>query len=528
MGFCTLKFIFFVFVLSTIYYLVEISKRWMVLLGGSLLFFAVNGIDYLWYILLISLLFFCAANGIDKNNDLLASLDQMDHKTEREYWSKRNQYILVLTIIIVIGNLIFHKYWNLLGEMVWSIFYCTEGRRDIEWIHIALPLGLSYYTFSGLGYVLDVYWKRCKSEKNYAKFLLYLIYFPHILQGPIERFTKLQNQFFDDTRIRWEGSRIGQALLLMLWGYFKKLFIADRIGLLVTVVIARADTAPGSLLLMAVLFSGIWLYADFSGYMDIAWGVSKIFGIQINQNFNHPLLSKSISEWWRRWHMSLSSWWRDYIYMPMATSFGFISVCSKVRKKYGKRMGKFFKDSVPLLIIWTTTGLWHGTGTPYLAWGFYFSVLFIASAACSGWNQKIIEKLHIHTESRGFHIFQMIRTYLLFCAGRLLTMPGSLTQSRQIMQNIFIHFNLNALLDSNIYRWYGTRFMEVIFMAIGGIILFCVDYLEEKYEKTLVQWIYTRKWYIQSAVCAGLFLAIFLFGIYGVEYNVNGFAYQNF
>lgn len=528
MDFCTLKFVLFLVCLAIIYFIVRPSKRWIVLLAGSLIFFGICGWEYLIYAVALSLVFFFGAILLDRLNVQQSELDKIKDREQRQKLALKSRKILIITIVLVVGNLVFHKYWGMAGELFHAIRSYLGGTGEIGWWQIALPLGLSYYTFSGLGYLLDVYWKRYPSQKNYAKFLLYIVYFPHIIQGPIERYGLLGNQFFDEQRVRFQAGRTKQAIMLMCFGYFKKLFVADRIAILVDGVAANLEAAPGSMQVLAVLFSGAWIYADFSGYMDIARGASMIFGIEINRNFNHPMMARSVSEWWRRWHMSLSSWWRDYIYMPMATSLKFISKCANVKKKYGKTAGKLFKEIVPIFLIWITTGLWHGTGMTYFAWGVYFSILFTCSAIFSAWNKKMAEKLHVNTEGKGFHLFQMVRTYLLFCGGRLLTVFGSLANSAGVIRKVFGDFNLGFLFQESGYTLFGTCVAEVWFMLAGIAVMLIADTIEEKKGVTICQWVLERRWFVRGVIYAAVFLAVALFGIYGVDYSLEGFAYQNF
>ncbi len=528
MDFCTLSFVLFLVCLAMIYYIVRPAKRWVVLLAGSLIFFAVCGWEYLIYAVVLSLICFFGAIFLDRLGARQSSLDKTKDREEIQKLASKRRKILILTIVIVVGNLVFHKYWNMVGELFNAVRLYLGGTGEAGWWQVALPLGLSYYTFSGLGYLLDVYWKRYPCQKNYIRFLLYIVYFPHIIQGPIERYSLLEGQFFEEQRVRFDWERTKQAILLMGFGYFKKLFVADRIAILVNGVVANPQGTPASMQILAVLFSGAWIYADFSGYMDIARGASMIFGIEINRNFNHPMMARSVSEWWRRWHMSLSSWWRDYIYMPMATSLKFITKCANVKKKFGKSAGKLFKDAVPIFLIWITTGLWHGTGMTYFAWGVYFSILFTCSSVFSAWNRKMAERLHINPESKMFHLFQRVRTYLLFCGGRFLTVFGSLAGSAAVVRNVFVNFDAGFVFQGSNYTQYGTCVAEVWFMLAGIAVMLLADFIEEKKGVAICQWVFERRWFVRSVIYAGLVVAIALFGIYGVDYSLDGFAYQNF
>ena len=226
--------------------------------------------------------------------------------------------------------------------------------------------------------------------------------------------------------------------------------------------------------------------------------------------------------------MSLSSWWRDYIYMPMATSLKFITKCANVKKKFGKSAGKLFKDAVPIFLIWITTGLWHGTGMTYFAWGVYFSILFTCSSVFSAWNRKMAERLHINPESKMFHLFQRVRTYLLFCGGRFLTVFGSLAGSAAVARNVFVNFDPGFVFQGSNYTQYGTCVAEVWFMLAGIAVMLLADFIEEKKGVAICQWVFERRWFVRSVIYAALVVAIALFGIYGVDYSLDGFAYQNF
>ena len=210
--------------------------------------------------------------------------------------------------------------------------------------------GISYYTFSSLSYLLDVYWKRVGYENNYFRFLLYLVYFPHILQGPIERYGRLGARLKGE--FRFDYDRVVRGIQLILWGYFKKLVIADRIDIFITKVYEDYRYAGAYVLALSILLAVVYIYSDFSGCMDIARGISQIFGIELDLNFNHPFSSTSIVEFWRRWHISLTTWFRDYVYIPLGGS----------REGTGKTIRNLF-------VVWLLTGIWHGANYTFIFWG---------------------------------------------------------------------------------------------------------------------------------------------------------------
>ena len=311
----------------------------------------------------------------------------------------------------------------------------------------------------------------------------------------------------------------------MLWGYFKKMVIADRLALFVTPVFDGYMVQSGAHLLIAACFATVQLYCDFSGCMDIVGGFSQILGLKLEENFNHPFFSRSAAEFWRRWHITLGTWFKDYVYMPLAISPRLIKCSQRVRNKFGIRAGKAIMTIVPSLVVWILTGLWHSTGWNYIVWGLYWGILIIGSTVFAPEIRKLTSVLHINTETESWKIFQMVRTFFLFVIGRILTVPGNLANSMIIFKSIFNSFQIGTIFDGSLYTQ-GMDRPDFILSIVCIFILWLVSIRQEKesIRESLLKVNIVFRW----AIWYILLFSIVIFGIYGPGYDATSFVYANF
>ena len=259
--------------------------------------------------------------------------------------------------------------------------------------------------------------------------------------------------------------------------------------------------------------------------MDIAGGVSQMFGITLEKNFDHPFFAKSAAEFWRRWHITLGVWFKDYIYMPIVISPHLIRFSGKVGKKFGRRAGKGVMTVVPLVVVWTLTGLWHGTGMPYLAWGIYWGSLIILTTIFEPEIKKLSKALHIDTDRQGWKNFQMIRTFLLFCIGRILTIPGDLKVSANILRKICTDLKLWQLVDNTLYAQ-GLDWKEFVLMLLVIVVLWFVSLQQRNgsVREKIADW----NMVVRCTFYACSVIFVLLFGIYGPGIATGGFAYMQY
>ncbi|MCR5073070.1 MAG: hypothetical protein K6A39_04475 [Clostridiales bacterium] len=499
------------------------KHRWIALLISSVAFFLISAKELILFILFTSATVFFAAGLIEKTgkqgDDKLKTpgLEKEDKKKIRKETSSRRRLILILTIVLNIGILVFFKvfgFFTAAWEALTKLF--QGGAADVP--ALLVPLGISYYTFSATGYLLDIYWKRYAPEKNYLRFLLFLIYFPHILQGPISRYPKLGQELKkSELRLTWDNVAYGTARILL--GCFKKLVIADRAGIFVSDVM-KTPGLTGGVYLAALILDAIQIYMDFSGYMEIMCGVSRIFNVELEPNFNLPFLAVSVPDFWRRWHMSLGSWFRDYVYYPLTVSSWNKKITKATAKWKGTYLKKIAAVILPVLITWILTGLWHGTGPGYVMWGVYYGILIALSVTLSDKVQEILGKAHVKTDSVWYRIFRTVKIFIIFMGGRFLASSVSFSQKGQILRRLFTSPSLSGLMDC------GLRTKDFAILALGVVLMIVMAVIGQK--EDVIDWARKRHPVLKSVMILFLFFMVFLFGIYGSQYDATSFMYQQF
>ncbi|MCM1364450.1 MAG: hypothetical protein NC122_04155 [Faecalibacterium sp.] len=526
MTFISLSFIAFLAITVLAFYICPVKHRWIVLLLASVIFYAICGVQYLPFILLTSITTYFGGGIIgktwSKQKDELAAdnLSRDDKKAIKNKFKKKAKTILLATLILNVFILCAVKFAKFFIDPINNLI---DGDLSVK--NIIVPLGISYYTFSALSYLLDVYWKRFEYEKNYFRFALYLIYFPHILQGPIENYSRLGQQLKKE--LRFDSQRIIYAVELILWGYFKKLVIADRLNLLVNNAFNNCGKNYGIFYIVAAVFDVFYIYADFSGCMDIARGVSQIFGIELDLNFDHPFLSKSVAEFWRRWHISLGAWFRDYVYYPISTSSLIKNINKKLRaKNVSPKIIRAICAIIPISVTWILTGLWHGTGKTYVAWGIYYAALISMSTVFSEPFQNLLHKLHIKTDTVSWSILQSVKVFLIFMGGRLLTSPGSLSNTIIVLRSVIYNHNFWIFTNGSLWSFAKMDETQFIISLAAIVLLIAVDIIQSKSDKTIRERISQENLFTRLILVIGLIIVIAVFGIYGSEYNASSFAYM--
>ena len=322
MLFTSYEFIVFVLVLFVIYYIVPKKIQWMLLLLGSYVFYSYAGIQYLAYIIATTITTYFAGRKIAQLQTVGAEYIKANKaemsREERKAYKARNKKIqrrlLIICMLFNFGILAVLKYSDFTILNINSVFDLLGIERNIPVLGFVLPLGISFYTFQTMGYIIDVYREKYAPEKNIFKLGLFISFFPQLIQGPISRFDDLKESLFE--KHSFEAKKISFGMQRILWGYFKKLVVADRLLVAVNTIVRNPEEYQGVYVLVGMFFYAIQLYADFTGGIDIAIGVAEIFGVRLKENFERPYFSKSITEYWRRWHITLGTWFKDYMFFP--------------------------------------------------------------------------------------------------------------------------------------------------------------------------------------------------------------------
>ena len=371
---------------------------------------------------------------------------------------------------------------------------------------VLLPVGISFYTFQALSYTMDVYRGEIYVEKNLAKYALFVSFFPQLVAGPIERSKNLLVQI--NEKHYFDYDRIKNGLLLMLWGFFKKMVVADRIAILVNHVFGNYQNYAGFQIAVGVIMFGFQIYCDFSAYSDIAKGAAQVMGFRLIDNFRQPYFASSISDFWRRWHISLSTWFRDYLYIPLGGNR-----CSSL-KKYRN-----------LMITFLVSGLWHGASWNYILWGGVHGTYQIIGEITQPFKRKIYNKLKVNTEVFSFKLGKILTTFLLVNFAWIFFRAQSADTAIGIIKRLFAKFNPHILFNKSLYS-FGLKATEFYVAIISILILLCFDYLDMKYnviEKLACQNMVFR-WIIYFAAV----MILLIFGVYGTDYVQTQFIYFQF
>lgn len=314
------------------------------------------------------------------------------YTTEKEFFRK---LLLWGSIFINLGILFIFKYYNFFVDTIESIYGILGYQLVLPYSKLLLPIGISFYTFQAISYIVDVYRKEVEPERHFGIFALYVSFFPQLVAGPIERANSLIPQLKKEHEFDFE--RISDGLKIMAWGLFKKVVVADRLSYISSYVFAHPQAHEGPGLLLAMFFSSWQIYCDFSGYSDIAVGSAKVLGINLIQNFERPYFSSSFPELWRRWHISLMNWFRDYVFFPLGGSkFGIWRTCRN------------------LLIVFTLSGLWHGANWTYVFWGFLMGVCLVISFLTREVRKHVVDKIGLTKFPSLHRVIQTLITYSIF------------------------------------------------------------------------------------------------------------------
>lgn len=488
MSYASIEFLLFVLVLVLIYYIFPKKHRYIVLLIGSLIFYYLFSGKYIIFILLSSVITYFSGKLIEKYND-------------------KRKLILSLSILLNLSFLLVLKYNNFFGDI-----FRVVG-INIPYKKFILPIGISYYTLETISYLTDIYRKRMKAETNYLKVLLFLVYFPQIVEGPIANYSRLSKTLFNTEKFNYDN--FVSAFVLIGWGFVKKLVIADRAGIFVSKVFE--NNYGGALLIIGVLLYTLQIYADFSGCIDIVSGVSELFGVKLDENFKRPFFSKSIQEFWRRWHITLGTWLKEYIFYPISLSKLNMKLNLKLRKMKSKHISRFIITAFPLFFVWFFNGMWHGASFKYVVYGLYYYVLMMIGILLEPVFKKIISIFKINTEVWSYKFFQAVRTILIVCFGMFLFRVDSFRQ-----MGLMIHSNASASLFG-----LGLKKLDFALLMVGILVMLVVGVMQEfniNIRKELQKQNLLFKWFIYYIII----FSIIIFGIYGKGYDAASFIYGGF
>ena len=534
MLFTSYEFILFAAALILVYYLIPARFQWMLLLAGSWIFYAVAGIGYLPYLLVTCITVYFTALQIERVHtrqkvylkEHKAELSREERKTYQAQQKKVRSRLLVLCLILNIGILAVVKYANFFLSNVNALLSLTGSTAQLSFLSLAMPMGISFYTLQAIGYLLDVNRETVKAERNFFRFALFVSFFPQLVQGPISRFGDLSKTLY--VPHRFDTDTICKGLQRVLWGYFKKMVIADRILTGVTEIIGSPGVYRGAYVFAGMLLYTLELYADFTGGIDITIGLAQTLGITVQENFEQPYFSRSLKEYWRRWHISMCSWFRDYIFYPLSISGAMRSLGKWVGKHFGKAASRRVPVYVSTFVVWFATGIWHGASWNFIIWGLANCAVLLISEELEPLYARFHGRFPTLAQNSLYRIFQTLRTFLLVCCLNLFDCYASIAETAGAFLSMFTVHNWGILTDGSLLNL-GLSALDYGITAFGVIVMFLVSFLQVKEPGVSVRGRVAALPYAgRFVIWFGLFLLVLLLGAYGIGYDASQFIYNQF
>ncbi len=527
MAITSLQFIVFCIILTVIYFILPGSWQWILLLGFSIWFYTRSGYAALLFLLVAAMASYAAGlwmeRELERSRQQISACEDRTQKAQvREASRRRRRRAFILLCFLIFGIWVVTKYSSMILNTIAPLLSPeASGRGKTLLDQLIVPLGISFYTFNCAGYVIDVSRKKYPAEHNPLRFLLYVSFFPHIIQGPFSRFDRLGRTLFAPHRFDWD--RMAAGLSRMLYGYCEKLLVADKLAPTVNAVMANPSATPGVYLFVAILGYGVQLYADFSGYMNIMCGLCQVLGIELEENFRQPYFAVSIQNYWRRWHITLGNWYSDYVFYPASMGKTAQKIGRKARERFGPRMGKLLPSYFAMVFVWTLTGLWHGARWTFVVWGWLNFAIIVFSMQAAPVYDWLKGKLHIRDTFFLWRIFQVIRTILLVSLLRIFYCSPTVGAALDYIRMIFTP-NWNLLWRRPIHvlttACSGTP-VAMKYILAGTLGIFIVDLVRET----------GKKFHIPMPVRMvfwGLLFCVLLIGGGGGDASVGGFMYAQF
>lgn len=530
MLFTSYEFLGFLAVLFLAYYLIPKKWQWPLLLAASYLFYWAAGPEYLIYIAATTVTTYLAARQIEKNANRQSAYLK-EHKAElskeekRAYKDGQKRIRLrwvVACLLFNIGVLVVVKYTNFAISNINGLLSAFGQTRQISFLTLALPMGISFYTFQAIGYLIDVYRGAVPAEKNLFKAALFVSFFPQLIQGPISRYGDLAQTLYQEHP--FDSKTVSRGLQRILWGYFKKMVIADRILSGVSTIVSDVGAYQGAYIFVGMLFYTLELYADFTGGIDITIGIAETMGITVQENFHRPYFSKSLKEYWRRWHISMCSWFRDYIFYPVSVCKPMQKFTKFSRQRFGDGIGRRLPVYISSFTVWLATGIWHGASWNFIVWGLCnWAVLMISEEL-----EPLYARFHKRFPVDGhmaYKLFQVGRTFLLVCCLNLFDCYPSLVGTFRALGSMFTVHNWQILWDGSLMAL-GLTALDYVILAAGAVVLLTVSLVQRG--GGVRDKIARRAYPVRFVIWYGLFLVVLLMGAYGVGYDASQFIYNQF
>lgn len=500
--------------------------RWLILLISNCIFFyLVSGglIIYLfWSTISIHCIGRCLSYSKKMYLEKKKSVD--DISALKTSYIKKKRLILFAGILFNIGILGAFKYLDFLISNVNLICNVLSIPSCLKKLNPVAPIGISFYTLQGISYIVDVYQEKIEADKNFGRLALFMSFFPIIMEGPICRYSDIAESLYAGESLKYKNITFGAQRII--WGVFKNLIIADRLNAFVKNVFDSNKEYGGIVIILGAVFYTLQLYMNFSGTIDITIGVGEMFGVKIPENFRQPFFSKTASEFWQRWHITLGTWFKDYIFYPLSLTKWVKNIGKKTRKKYGKNVGKIITSAIALFAVWLCNGIWHGSRWSYIFYGMYYFILILLGKVLEPFREKVILYLKIDEKSIGYRIMQSVKMLVIIFTGELFFRANGIKAGFSMYKSIFTNFSWAELTDGTIHEL-GMPLKDLGIVIVAVIIVFIVSLLKER-GISIREEIADLNIFIRWNFYYIAMLIIIIFGAYGGEYVPADLIYAGF
>ena len=518
-SYCSVLYpVVFLPIVVILYSAVPQKCRPYILLAASYIFFLSVSGGLLLYLLFTTLSVYCIGiriSSLQKERDaLLKQSEKEQKKAIRTRYIKKQRLAAAAAIVINTGILAVLKYTAFFAGNINDIFSLLKIPVSLTIPRFAAPIGISFYTLQAVSYIFDVYREKISADKNFGRLALYMSFFPQIMEGPICRYSDTADRLWLGEKIDFWNLTFG--IRRALFGIMKKVVIADRLNIFVQNAFADYAEYDGGIAALAAVLFTCQLYTEFSGTMDIVIGSGEIFGIKITENFRRPFFSKTISEFWQRWHITLGTWFKDYIFYPLSMSKPLKHLTSRARKKLGNYYGPMAAGTIALFGVWLCNGLWHGAGWQYIFFGMYHFALILGGNMIMPLVNKSNEKLHIDTGRAPYKMMQIGRTAVLVCIGELFFRAEGLFTGFSMFKTIVTDFSFKSFTDGTVLKL-GMDGFDFLIAAITVCLVLAVSILNER-GISLRDRISERGLVVRWIFLYAIILYIVIFGAYGTGY----------
>ncbi len=526
MLFTSLSFSLFLAAAVLVYWLAPHRLRWGLLLAYSLIFYWSIARKLVVFVLFAALFTWGAALilGAVQTREKAAvaaakaaGADRNARQAVKKKFLPLRRLVLAGFVCCVIGMLLAFKFYNPFAELL------AGGGLSLPLLRFAMPLGISFYSLMLYTYFMDVYNGQLAPEKNPLKVCLYTCFFPQIIEGPIARWSQTAPQLFGQHSFSYEQLVLGCQRIL--WGYFKKLIIADRLNILTGALFTGYEEYQGAYVAVAAVAYTLQLYADFSGGIDIALGAAQLFGIQLPENFNRPFFSKSVSEFWRRWHMTLGGFLRDYLFYPLTFSRPIVWLGKHFKAKNRTWAARWIPTYIAMLAVWFVSGAWHGEGWQYIINGLWNGALITVGESMVEPGKRMWARLGVKEESRGLRLFRVLRTFCFMAIGEVMFRSESVAMMTGMFRGLVSTFNPQVLWDGSLLQL-GLSLADFAVVLLALAVVLAASLMARG--GSVRRWINARPLPIRWGILLAGVLAVVIFGVYGPAYDPTPFIYFQF